>query len=91
MGKHWVDPYSDEFEADGSFTQTFILGTYNKMIAFYEPMITLEYLLSKPDVTFDIPQPEAFQKPGYYPVKYVIKFDEAAKEYTISLGSFTKR
>ena len=91
MGKHWVDPYSTEFEENGTFSKTFIIGSYNKIVTFYEPMLTLDYLKTKPDATVQIPQPEAFQKTGYYPLKYSIKFNEEKQEYTISLDALTKK
>jgi hypothetical protein len=47
MGSHFVDITSPEFNG-GIFTQTFIFGSYESNVIFYEPMITLDYLLSKP-------------------------------------------
>ncbi|RYY10158.1 MAG: hypothetical protein EOO04_37320, partial [Chitinophagaceae bacterium] len=38
MGAHWVDPTSPEFSGK-PFTQTFIYGSYNGKVNFYEPMI----------------------------------------------------
>jgi hypothetical protein len=91
MGKHWVDPYSGEFQEGGTFTHTFIYGSYDKQITFYEPMITKDFLLTKPTVSFPILQPEAFQKAGYYAGKYSVKYDSVKKEYQISLDDLSKK
>jgi hypothetical protein len=53
MGKHWVDPTSDEFTGKG-FTHTFLFGSYNGPITFYEPMITFEYLQSKAETALTL-------------------------------------
>jgi hypothetical protein len=90
MGAHWVDVLSAEFNG-GKFTKTFIYGTLNKEVTYYEPMATLEYLLTKPSEVIPIRQPAAYQKNGYYPLKYSIKYNPTAKEYTISLEELTYR
>jgi hypothetical protein len=88
MGAHWVDVLSPEFNGS-KFTKTFIYGTLNKEVIFHEPMITREYLLTKPTEVIAIRQPEAYQKSGYYPVKYSIKYNSTSKEYTVSLEGLT--
>jgi hypothetical protein len=91
MGKHWIDPASPELHGE-DFTQTFIWGSYNQKIAFLEPMITLDYLLSKPNTSFALEQPTAFQQTGkYYPTSYSIRYDEKRKEHTIDLLGLTIR
>ena len=91
MGKHWIDPYSPELHGE-HFTQTFIWGTYNQEVVFLEPMITLDYILSKPNKSFEILQPEAYQQEGkYYPTSYSIDYNAQKKEHTISIQGLTKR
>lgn len=68
MGAHWVDPSSPEFNGQ-PFTQTFIYGSYNGQVTFYEPMITLEFLKNTSSFERAIPQPAKVQKSGYYPTK----------------------
>jgi hypothetical protein len=85
MGKHWLDPTSPEFNG-GTFTQTFLMGSYNEKMIFWEPMITLDYLLEKKTETFSLAQPQAYEQQGkYYPTKYSIEYDAASKTYTINL------
>lgn len=90
MGKHWVDVTSPELNG-GTFTYTFIYGSYDGKVNFYEPMITREYLLSNPNKTIELGQPLAFQKSGYYPAKYTIKYDSAKEEYVISLDELAMK
>lgn len=75
MGKHYVDVTSPELNGH-PFSQTFIFGSYDAKLAFWEPMITLEFLKNTTDFVRDIPQPAKFQKTGYYPTKMrVAKFN----------------
>ncbi|MFN4762202.1 DUF5602 domain-containing protein [Gillisia sp. Q332] len=92
MGKHWLNMFADELEPEGIFTQTFIYGSYNGEFIFYEPMITLGYLLEKSSIQYNISQPAAFQRTGYYyPTTYSINYDSTKKEYTISLEGMVLR
>jgi hypothetical protein len=72
MGVHWANPTSPELNG-GKFTETFIMGSYDGKMTFYEPMITLDFLNSKPNITKSAPVPTKFPKAGYYPMKYSIK------------------
>jgi hypothetical protein len=87
MGKHWIDPTSDEFTEKG-FTSTFLYGSYDGAITFYEPMITQEYLLSKTAASFTLKKPAAYGKEGYYPNMYSVHYDQSSGEYRISLDQF---
>ena len=49
MGVHWTDSSAPEIKG-AKFTSTFVYGTYNGKTAFWEPMITLKYLLTKPEI-----------------------------------------
>lgn len=90
MGGHWVDPVSHEFHGQ-AFTSTFIYGTYDGEIIFYEPMITMAYLKSKTDATIALKVPEVYAKTGYYPTHYRIHYDTRRKEYTVALEGMTLR
>ncbi len=79
MGKHWVDITSPELNPTNPqpFTQTFIYGSYNSKVVFYEPMITLDFLKNTSNFERPIPQPTKFQQSGYYPTKLrVTKHDK---------------
>ncbi|HLG40396.1 MAG TPA: hypothetical protein VI461_12040 [Chitinophagaceae bacterium] len=75
MGAHWVDLTSGEFNGQ-EFTQTFIYGSYDGKVTFYEPMITLDFLKNNSNFERAIPEPAKVQKTGYYPTKLkVVKHD----------------
>lgn len=91
MGRHWIDPTSHEYHGM-AFTQTFIYGTYNGAVIFEEPMITKAYFEAKNTETFTLPQPATVAKTGvYYPTKYTIGYDAAAKEYVVKLHDMVLR
>ncbi|HEV7331394.1 MAG TPA: hypothetical protein VGN63_10175 [Flavisolibacter sp.] len=73
MGTHWVDQASPELRPGGNFTQTFMYGSYDGEVTFYEPMITEEFLLANPSFQRDIPVPAKFQEAGWYPTKMRIE------------------
>jgi hypothetical protein len=75
MGQHFLDATSPELNGQ-PFTQTFIYGTYDSKVTFYEPMITLNFLKSATTFERPIPQPSKFRKAGLYPTEMrVIKHD----------------
>ncbi|RYD93814.1 MAG: hypothetical protein EOP50_10530, partial [Sphingobacteriales bacterium] len=55
MGKHWADTTAVEFHGK-KFEKTFIYGSYNGKFIFLEPMIALDYLKTKPNITLPISQ-----------------------------------
>ncbi|MDT8322919.1 MAG: DUF5602 domain-containing protein [Bacteroidota bacterium] len=85
MGTHWIDTTASEFHGS-TFDKTFIYGFYDGNLFFMEPMITLAYLETKPDVTIDIKQPQQFPMPGkMFPAQYRISHDAVAGTYTVEL------
>lgn len=99
MGKHWADQFAPELqfqkgEEREQFTHTFIYGSYDGKVIFYEPMITLAYIqgVEGSGEEIDIKQPEAFQQEGlYYPTKYSVQYDAVKKEYLILLKGLVQR
>jgi hypothetical protein len=100
MGVHWVDTRSPELQGMfgnpdgfGPFTTTFIHGTWDGQVHFWEPMITRAYILEKKttqdpavrDEVIELPKPARYQAPGYYPEAYRIQWDAATREYRIAL------
>jgi hypothetical protein len=90
MGAHWVDVLSPEFQGD-IFTRTFIWGSYDGEFIFWEPMITMDYLLSQPDEEIPLRLPSAYQREGWYATKYKIAYSSRPGEYTIALTGLTHR
>ena len=91
MGIHWFDPASHEFHGS-SFTHTMIYGFWKGQMIFIEPMITKAFLESKQSATVDMKLPTKYPIAGkYYPKKYSISYDAAAKEYVVALDGLTLR
>jgi hypothetical protein len=90
MGLHLVEPNSHEFHGK-AFTHTFIYGSYNGQMIFAEPMITKAFLETKPDITVPIKLPAKYQKPGYYPTRYSVKYAPETGEYTVAMEGLTLR
>lgn len=90
MGYHWADATSPDFGTT-PFQKAMIWGSYNGEMAFWEPLITLSYLLTRPNFTEALKQPAAYAKSGYYPTAYSIKYDAPRQEYTVSLDGLAFR
>lgn len=91
MGKHWADVTAPENNG-GEFTKTFIYGSYDGKVHFYEPMITWDLIKSGVESSTDVAQPKYFAPDKkYYPTKYEIAMDAAKKIHTISLTGFVWR
>ena len=59
--------------------------TYDGAVIFQEPMITREFILSKPNVEIPLPMAAQVTPAGYYPSAYSITYDAQAKEHGIAL------
>jgi hypothetical protein len=90
MGTHWIDPGSAEFSGE-PFTRTFIYGSWNGRMIFAEPMVTRAFLESKPDFTAPVPAAARYDRPGYYPTSYSVRWDAGAKEYRVALTGLVRR
>jgi hypothetical protein len=90
MGSHAIDPSSPEFNKL-PFTKTFIYGFYDGSMAFLEPMVSKTFLETKPDVTDDIKLPKAYSQHGYYPTQYSVKYNQAQREYVITMEGLIYR
>ena len=93
MGNHLLDFASPEWQGE-PFTHTWIFGTYDGRLTFWEPMITLDFLQSlergkgkkgPKQVNVPISMPEAAPEAGYYPTKYQIAFHPRLDGYTVAL------
>ena len=104
MGLHWSDIRSPELQKLipsprgnpanwAPFTKTFIYGSWAGKFTFVEPMITLDYLRTRPNDDIGVPQPAnaavAFGEAGWYPSRYRITYDAQSKEYRIALAGST--
>jgi hypothetical protein len=90
MGVHWSSSAAEELH-DIRFTQTLLYGTWDGRVVFVEPMITREFLMSKPDVTIPIAMPEKYAAAGIYATAYIIRWNKELGEYQVALTSFVRK
>jgi hypothetical protein len=91
MGAHWVDILSPEFNGQG-FTQTFLYGSYNGEVTFYEPMVTMAIIQSGATIQKEIRQPQYFSPTNkYYPTQYSVWKDGSNNKHYLSLHEMVLR
>ncbi len=91
MGIHWIDPTSPEYPPQSRiFTHTFIVGTWDGRVTFYEPMVTREFMMNQragleSKVDKAIPVAQRHSPAGYYPDGYRVLWDVDTREYRVAL------
>ena len=96
MGLHWLDVASPELPPSNQpFTTTFIVGSWNGQVIFDEPMVTRDFILAQrftpTAASIPLPQAKRYVPAGHYPVSYGITWDDATREYRITLQGLTRR
>ena len=87
MGLHWVDDANSLVPHRYNFTHVLINGSWDGKYTFIEPMITRDWLLTKPaTIQEQLSQPTQFQRTGYFPTVHQVGYDGSADVYEISLG-----
>lgn len=89
MGAHWSDVTSPELKG-APFTETFIYGSYDGKVTFWEQMVALSYLKTSPAVDKAIKLPTKYDKSSYYPTRYSIRTNADGSQ-DITLDGFTMR
>jgi hypothetical protein len=90
MGNHLLDPTTPEFHGE-PLKRTWIYGVYDGRVIFYEEMVALSFMMSKPDTCFPIQSPDAVALTGYYPTRSCIRYQPGKDEYTVSMEDFVLR
>ena len=90
MGNHLIDLTSPEFKGQ-RFTRSWIFGVYDGRVTFYEEMVSLGYLLRRPNACTPIKSPRAVALRGYYPTVSCVRHDPATDAYTVSMERFVMR
>lgn len=91
MGLHWTDIADGAIPGSFDFTEVLINGSWDGEFTFIEPMMTREWMATKPSLRHEVPQPAAYQRTGYYPTVYSVEFDDRSGEYVIALSGLTMR
>ncbi|GAB3707625.1 DUF5602 domain-containing protein [Spirosoma flavus] len=89
MGAHWSDMTSPEFKGS-PFTETFVYGSYDGHVTFWEQMVAMSYLKTNPTFDKAIKLPAQYETPGYYPTRYSIRTNADGSQ-DVALDGFTKR
>jgi hypothetical protein len=90
MGNHLIDLSGREFQGE-PFTRSWIYGIYGGRVIFYEEMVALAYLLSRPDACAPIKSPPAVAVDGFYPTQRCVRCDASADAYVVSMEGFVYR
>jgi hypothetical protein len=90
MGNHLIDLTGPEFNGE-EWTRSWIFGTYDGRVIFYEEMVTRAFLLSRPDSCYPIKTPPAVGRSGLYPTQSCIRYDADTGQYTVSMEEFVLR
>jgi hypothetical protein len=87
IGRHWGE---NVFHAGHHVDHTMILGTWNGKLTFINPIITLATLTSGQKESVAFPQPQLFERQGYYPTKYSFYKDDKDR-HVVTLSDFVRR
>lgn len=97
MGNHLIDVAAPEFGfmmnggAPSGFNYSWIYGTYNGSITYFEPMLAFDWLLDEPSFCQPIPgQPAGYSTPGLYPTTYCILTDTDEGMLRVELRDFVQ-
>lgn len=88
MGNHLLNLEGPEFHGQ-PFTHSWLVGTWNGEITFFEPMISTDFLTELTDKScFSYPMPETMPEEGWYPSEYCMQYDNVKKVYQVSLENW---
>jgi hypothetical protein len=91
-GNHLLPSTAPELaDPPADLSQTFIFGSFDGHLIFYEPMIAASFFTEGVNECHQIAQPEAWEVAGPYPTQYCIRFLPDDQAYTVSLESFVHR
>ena len=90
MGNHLIDLSGHEFHGM-PFTASWIYGAYGGRVTFYEQMVALDYLQTRPNSCSAIKSPPSVAVAGYYPTQRCVRYDAGTAAYIVSLEGFVYR
>ncbi len=86
IGRHW----NSSTLAGTTVNHTMILGTWDGVLTFINPIVTLTTLTGGSSTSTAYPQPQYFAEHGFYPTKYNIYEDNKGNHY-VTLSNFVWR
>lgn len=90
MGNHLVDTTAAEFHGE-PFTRSWIYGSYDGRVIFYEEMLAQEYMRSQPSDCYPIKTTPEVALSGYYPETVCARADEEMGGVSVTLEDFVYR
>jgi hypothetical protein len=90
MGNHLIDLSGREFQGE-PFSRSWIYGAYGGRVIFYEEMVALAHLLSRPDACLPIKSTPAVAVDGFYPTQRCVRYEAGADAYVVSMERFVYR
>lgn len=90
MGAHYIDVTSPELNGK-KFTETFLFGSFDGKVTFYEPMITLDFIKNTKNYVREIPQPTKFQQSAWYPTKMRISRHDGVTDIILEQFVYRKQ
>jgi hypothetical protein len=90
LGQPWVDLSAGIFHGI-TLDHNYNYGFFNGQMTFINCDVSQAFLTSKVGSTTIMKLPQQYQKPGYYPTKYVLGYDPVNKEYTSSIQGLVLR
>lgn len=89
MGMHAMP--DEELEGAGPFGATMVMGYYQGVPVFFEPMVSRDLLLQRSD--FELPVPPMGPLPDgvHYPTRFRAQYDEVKDEYRLIMAGFAVR
>lgn len=90
MGNHLVDTTAAEFHGE-PFTRSWIYGSYDGRVIFYEEMLAQDYMQSQPNDCYPIKTTPEVALSGYYPETVCSRVDEETGGVNVTLEDFVYR
>jgi hypothetical protein len=88
VGNRWIRRDTPEFDGE-SRTHTLLYGAFDGAITAIEPVVALDYLetLRGREIA-DVAAPEAYDRYGFYPTQYVVRFLPEEDAYVVILRRY---
>jgi len=90
-GSHWPDSTDPVVKGVALLRSYHSYGFYRKLLFFFEAHVSRAYLLTNPDTTHILKQPNYVTRDGYYPRSYYVRYNASNQTYNVVLQDFMYR